>query len=561
MRPLISTAAVGATILAFAVVPGRAADLRVPISKAPPAVATSWTGFYFGLGVGARSTLADATVTSGTLLSPGGSTDLFFGCGIVASCVTGEPLNGTSARLSSYLGYNWQIAPRWVVGVEGDIGWASRTTTLSGMVYPGPPSFVTANANDSFAIKTTWDASARGRVGYLADPAVLIYATGGAAWLHVEATAVCDTTSALTLCGPPLPLSPGIITNSTTRTGWTLGGGLETAFWGNWILRAEYRYADFGTFHNVDTRTRSDGGLTDVVAYDVRVKTHLATFGVAYKFGDSIVMAPAIGPARAPLITKAAVAPLPPSWTGPYLGLGVGTRASEARSEAVSAVEAGPAVASDVISGLGEPLNNVAFRISPYFGYNWQVGPQWLVGIEGDWGSAGRTTTLSGFLAPGTVGLTPLSNFSFALRTTWDASARARVGYLLDPALLVYATGGATWLHADVTSICDTMTPIFGICAPGLFAPVVIAHSTTRTGWTVGGGLEAMLARNWFARAEYRYADFGSFSNTNVRTSPALFAGLFNTVSETYSVRLRTHMATFGLAYKFDGGSPVVARY
>jgi outer membrane immunogenic protein len=552
--------AVACVATSLAVVSGRAADLRVPVSKAPPAVVGSWTGFYFGLGVGMRSTQADATVTSGTaIFAVGPPNDLFFGCGSIAACVTGEPLNGTSARISPYLGYNWQIGPRWVVGIEGDFGWASRTTTLSGMAYPGPPAFVTTNPNDSFAIKTTWDASARGRVGYLIDPALMIYATGGAAWLHVESTSVCDATLAFSLCGPPLPLVPATITHSTTRTGWTLGGGLEAAFWGNWVLRAEYRYADFGTVSYADSRTRSDGGLTDVISYDLRVKTHTATFGVAYKFGDPIVAAPLAGRVRASLISKAAAAPLPPAWSGPYFGLGAGLRASVAQGDVTSFVTAGPGAVAVAAPGVGEPLDNAAFRIGPYLGFTWQLAPQWVVGIEGDWSSARRTTTLNGFLVPGSVGVSPFSH-SFVLATAWDASARARVGYLLNPALLIYATGGAAWLHADVTSVCDSTTPLFGVCAPGLFAPAVIAHSTTRTGWTIGGGLEAMLARNWFARAEYRYADFGTFSNTDVRISPTPFQG-FNSVSDSYGVRLRTHTATFGLAYKFDWGSPVVANY
>jgi outer membrane immunogenic protein len=40
----------------------------------------------------------------------------------------------------------------------------------------------------------------------------------------------------------------GFDQNSTTRTGWTIGGGIEYAVTGNWSIRAEYRYADFGHF-------------------------------------------------------------------------------------------------------------------------------------------------------------------------------------------------------------------------------------------------------------------------------------------------------------------------
>jgi opacity protein-like surface antigen len=46
-------------------------------------------------------------------------------------------------------------------------------------------------------------------------------------------------------------------------------------------------------------------------------------------------------------------------------------------------------------------------------------------------------------------GVTPLSlalrGDNFALRTGWDGSARARIGFLLTPSTLVYATGGAAW--------------------------------------------------------------------------------------------------------------------
>jgi outer membrane immunogenic protein len=59
--------------------------------------------------------------------------------------------------------------------------------------------------------------------------------------------------------------------------------------WGNWIARGEYRYADFGTISNTDTR--SAGGPPFIVSYDVRVRTHTATLGVAYKFdwGNPVV--------------------------------------------------------------------------------------------------------------------------------------------------------------------------------------------------------------------------------------------------------------------------------
>jgi outer membrane immunogenic protein len=60
----------------------------------------------------------------------------------------------------------------------------------------------------------------------------------------------------------------------------------------HWIVRGEYRYADFGTVTNTDTRfcpagvcTGAGPSVTQVASYDLDPKTHTVTFGLAYKFG------------------------------------------------------------------------------------------------------------------------------------------------------------------------------------------------------------------------------------------------------------------------------------
>jgi opacity protein-like surface antigen len=44
-----------------------------------------------------------------------------------------------------------------------------------------------------------------------------------------------------------IPLFNEQLEASETRTGWTVGGGIEWAFWSNWSAKAEYDYYDFGT--------------------------------------------------------------------------------------------------------------------------------------------------------------------------------------------------------------------------------------------------------------------------------------------------------------------------
>jgi outer membrane immunogenic protein len=256
-------------------------DTAVPMSGGllkAPAAAPSWSGPYAGLGLGVRSTLTDATVTAARRLNA----DQLAFCALpvivgFGGCATSEPLNDTTFRASPYLGWNWQVA-RWVVGVEGDVGFAEKTTRLGGLFYPNLPLYLFGGEANSFSVKTTWDASARVRAGLLVNPSTLVYATGGAAWLHVESTSICNG-----LCVGVGAYGPAAITDSTTKRGWTIGGGIEAALWRHWLVRGEYRYADFGTISNTDRRTNAAADPF-VVSYDLRVRTHTATLGLAYKF-------------------------------------------------------------------------------------------------------------------------------------------------------------------------------------------------------------------------------------------------------------------------------------
>jgi outer membrane immunogenic protein len=270
---------------------GAAAAPRAGLYKAPPlALAPSWTGAYFGLGIGLRATNTTATVTSHVFARAGGAFDSLVGC---TTCFNSEPLNDSSARFSPYLGYLWQAGPLGVFGVEADWGLASRTTTLNGMVYPDSPG-LTTSANDTFAVKVDWDASVRARAGVLVTPAILAYVTGGPAWIHVESTSTCSTTP-FGGCAPIIGFGPGIITDSWTKLGWTAGGGFEVALWQNWLARGEYRYADYGTIGNTDSRLCPSaacfGPVTQTVTYDLRLRTHTATIGIPYKFNDAPVAA------------------------------------------------------------------------------------------------------------------------------------------------------------------------------------------------------------------------------------------------------------------------------
>ena len=81
---------------------------------------------------------------------------------------------------------------------------------------------------------------------------------------------------------------------------------------------------------------------------------------------------------------------------------------------------------------------------------------------------------------------------------TYFATVRGRIGYAPGN-WMVYATGG--WAYGEFRSEATR----YGVTA---------SLANSRSGWTVGGGLEWMFAPRWSAKLEYLYLDTGSFDST-----------------------------------------------
>jgi outer membrane immunogenic protein len=117
-------------------------------------------------------------------------------------------------------------------------------------------------------------------------------------------------------------------------------------------------------------------------------------------------------------------------------------------------------------------------------GYNWQApGSPWVFGLEGDvdWSDMRASATTVG--CP--VGCTT--------RNDWLGTFRGRIGYSVDR-FLPYVTGGLAVGNIKAT--------------PAGFAGV----DDTNAGWTLGGGIEAMIAPNWTAKVEYLHVNLGNVS-------------------------------------------------
>jgi outer membrane immunogenic protein len=184
-------------------------------------------------------------------------------------------------------------------------------------------------------------------------------------------------------------------------------------------------------------------------------------------------------PAPAPVYTKAPpIAPL--SWTGCYLGGNAGGAYVQNKEfDAASSTDLGSDTASGFIGG-GQ------------VGCDYQAGA-WVFGVQGsyDWADVKGSHTASD-----PTGIAPLTSISN--EDKYLATATARIGYAIEPSVLLYAKGGAAWTSNDVT--------LSGISGP------FDSATDNRIGWTAGAGIEYMFAPSWSVFGEYKYAGFGTKS-------------------------------------------------
>jgi outer membrane immunogenic protein len=235
-------------------------EMKAPRLLPPPPA--DWTGFYIGGDAGA-AWLSDAA-TWNPLPDP-----VTFG----ALPITGKD-RATAFIGGAHIGYNDQVMPDWVVGLEGDYSWTKADGTITQpWIAPGGGA-VGAGVQTSMSANLKWIASARLRVGYLLTPSVMAYATGGGAWANIGYSGTATNNGGGYLVN---------FNSSSTQTGYVAGGGLEWMMTDNWTVRAEYLYYQFGKGPNVDASLPSAGGLPSNFVW-AKPAVSVAQAGLSYKF-------------------------------------------------------------------------------------------------------------------------------------------------------------------------------------------------------------------------------------------------------------------------------------
>ncbi|WP_175869002.1 outer membrane protein [Bartonella gabonensis] len=253
----------------------QAADIFVPEQSVPviTAPAFSWTGFYLGGQIGNFSSKVTANYFKDETWNP----------------VTKENLLKLSGFIGGvYAGSNVDINNGFIIGIDTDIMWLDKENTKdipipkknqTGEISKSSKRASLTRASDEdetpalpieaihHTLKQKWSGATRVKVGFAIDR-MMPYVSGGVAYTELQNvfSAVADSKSRA------VDLSDWLHDEKKTMIGYTLGGGVDFAMTDNVIVRAEYRYSDFGKKKFIDDK------------YELSYKTNDFRVGVAYKF-------------------------------------------------------------------------------------------------------------------------------------------------------------------------------------------------------------------------------------------------------------------------------------
>jgi outer membrane immunogenic protein len=232
--------------------------------------AYTWSGWYLGANLGGGFGTDPVHITGNTAFGAG-SLAAGQAAGIIPTHLADNP-SGMEAGLT--LGYNFNVAPNWLLGLETDFQWSGINDSQA--VTQGPiPALGFVQFNTSAQQRLDWFGTARGRIGFAVSPPLMLYGTGGLAYGHEQVSTAVQSTACAGFCG----------TSSTgsVKVGWAAGAGWEWMINPNISVKGEYLYMDLGSTTQAygDFAGRFPGAL---IATKTSLNDNIFRMGLNYHF-------------------------------------------------------------------------------------------------------------------------------------------------------------------------------------------------------------------------------------------------------------------------------------
>jgi outer membrane immunogenic protein len=224
------------------------------------------------------------------------------------------------------------------------------------------------------------------------------------------------------------------------------------------------------------------------------------------------------------------------SWTGFYVGIGVGAQwDKDSWQTGLIGFPLGP---NDGVTS-HQSFDQVRPVAGVFGGYNLQHG-RMVFGVEGGFFPGTNIRSTVDFI-PGAAFPPPIFPGDTAtVEENWDAFVRARAGVLVTRSTLAYVAAGYAVREIQVGASCTNISTGLGNWCVANRSELV---DKTLNGFTVGGGVETLIGSHVLLRLDYRFSDYGKISHTFFANDPI----------DQVQMKLdsQSHIGMVGLAYKF----------
>lgn len=487
-----------------------AADLS-PAPVAPSQqISPRWTGFYLGFNRG----FGGGVIENGMVLTPLNS----------SPGVLGQSSNRASGFIAGgQIGYNYQFANNFILGVESDLQWSDIKTSQQTMRLSDRSQLI---SNVDAVSGLTWFGTSRARLGYSLGR-VAPYVTGGVAYGKVQNQ------------GSPVLGSNSLVAGTTSQTnvGWAIGAGADIAISENLSAKSEYLYV------SMPSATGSVNGVMIPTATPLygsmgsgSFGNHIIRGGMNYRY-TGLGGKDFIGEYR-PLLNgdiAGFLAALPSrDWSGFYVGLngGYGGDVFKQYGNLAGTTANNTPVALNTTSS----SRTGGFIAGGHAGYNYQFYKHFVLGIETDGQWSGITGQHQAGVTEanyGTVYMNQQSNLG------WFGTSRLRAGFARGDTLS-YATAGVAYGSVNIGE-----QDVSG----GLFSNNA---SAIRAGWVAGTGTEYAILPNISLRAEYLYMSMGG---VNSYAAGAISGSNNLLIGNVSTGKMTNNIMRVGLTWSFNSAS------
>src|SRR5262249_18328947 len=191
-----------------------AAERAVPAytPPPPPGPVYTWTRCSVGASAGTSFGTSTHSTVGNSVLTSNVAAPTRLPVAVAAGSNIADSFNLSGFIGGGQIGCNYQFGP-WVIGVEAD-GSGTNKEGQGPEVALQP--FIVGRQNWVSQTQERWLVTARGKLGWAVWDKSMVYVTGGGAWAKIDTSEF--------LLGTVLNTGHQ---ESNTRTGWTVGGGIE----------------------------------------------------------------------------------------------------------------------------------------------------------------------------------------------------------------------------------------------------------------------------------------------------------------------------------------------